>query len=698
MAIFGNTHQSFLKAIGLLFTVVVVVSTCTRTLAATQVRSDRPRMLITSRDIEPLRAKCKGPGKEMFHAMKKCADEMLGTETTLDNNGRFYLPTYAAMYIITGERRYADKAKEWLELLSKNTIENSWTRNEYIPSAAIAYDWIYPTLTQDEKERFADGMIRQVEYTKKKMWRHSDYNNHFLLEHMPELHVALTLANENHHQSVWRSYLTESENWLKNNVVPAMNEMAGDDGGDAEGFSYSNWGVERPLSLLLLAWRSATGEDLFKECTFMQWMPRWNIYGRKPDGRQCRTEDCGSSHRWGQGVKATFAICAAVYNDQYAQLAHDQLEAKWPQRIWRHLIPWDPSVIAKPPSDLPLATIFRPLGHVHTRSSWDDPAASWAMFQCGPIFAGHQHLDNNSFVIFKRDTLAIDSGVYDGSSHRPNYHSRSIAHNTILIYDKDETFPKAVWSHEGTGGSNDGGQRRVAFPTRATASPAEKAVRDVGSITAFQNRKQYCYACGDATKSYSAKKLKHFTRQFVHLRPDTFVVFDRVLATSPSYPKTWLLHSINEPIFDDRSSSFAVEHNGGRLDVWTLLPQNAKTKTVGGPGKEYWVDGKNYPPEKSDPEAGAWRVEVKPTQLNDYHLFLHVLHTTDTGSRSILPKVTLKSISEDSVTVEITDKTRKSTLTFNTDSDVGGHITITEDGTEIVSEPFPQEIVLSEQR
>jgi len=131
--------------------------------------------------------------------------------------------------------------------------------------------------------------------------------------------------------TVTSNYLKEGEKWLKENVIPAMNEMAGEDGGCAEGFSYANWGVERPLSLYLLAWRSATGEDLFPKCTFMRQAPLWNIYGRKPDGRQCRSEDCPSTHRWGQDAKSIFAICAAAYKDPHAQWAHDQIGSKYPQ-------------------------------------------------------------------------------------------------------------------------------------------------------------------------------------------------------------------------------------------------------------------------------------------------------------------------------------------------------------------------------
>ncbi|MHC4405623.1 MAG: hypothetical protein ACYTG0_38750, partial [Planctomycetota bacterium] len=88
-------------------------------------------MLVTQDEIQTLRDKCRGPGKTMFEAMKKRADGMINVEAGLDNQGRHYLPTYAVMYLITGEQRYADKAKQWLDLLSKQTIENSWTCLEY---------------------------------------------------------------------------------------------------------------------------------------------------------------------------------------------------------------------------------------------------------------------------------------------------------------------------------------------------------------------------------------------------------------------------------------------------------------------------------------------------------------------------------------------------------------------------------------
>lgn len=663
---------------------VVGLSPC----SSVQVRTDRPRMLIPPGGVAALRVKCQGPGKAMFTALKARADEMLKTPARLDNQGRFYLPTYALLYVITGEGRYANKAKEWLDLMSRQTIQDSWMCLEYVPTGAAAYDWVYAELSENEKVRFAEGLIRQVNRLKK-LWRHSDYNNHFLLEHVSELHVALTLADEPHHQAVWRRWLAESEDWLKNHVIPAATEMAGKDGGHAEGFSYANWGYERPLALHLLAWKTATGEDLFPRCTMLRGAAIWNLYGRRPEGTMCRSEDCPSGHRWSQGAKRTFAICAAQYDDPYAQWAHDQIAFKYPQAIWGHLLAWDPSVPARSPGDLPLARLFRPLGHVYTRSGWDEQA-TWAMFQCGDFFAGHQHLDNNSFVLYKRGSLAIDSGVNEYSSHRTNYYSRSVAHNTVLVYDPEETFPDQVWSSQGTGGANDGGQRRFGFPVRVTASAAEKVKRDVGEIIAFQNTSRFMYAVGEATRSYARTKMRRFVRHFLHLRPDTFVVFDVVESTRAEFKKTWLLHSLERPRLE--SGHAVIRHDGGRLDVWTLLPEKAVVTLVGGPGKEFWVDGRNYPPHShKDPEAGAWRMEVCPPTAEKFDVFLHLLHASAGGGP--LPTRIAAIRQGDRLVTRFSLGPEQVEVRFNATGAPGGRVTIRRGGKTAVDRPLPESVV-----
>lgn len=107
-------------------------------------------------------------------------------------------------------------------------------------------------------------------------------------------------------------------------------------------------------------------------------------------------------------------------------------------------------------------------------------------------------------------------------------------------------------------------------------------------------------------------------RCFLHLRPgpkdtvsdDTFVVCDYIEPVGAAGPPTWVLHSIDPAKID--GDRFVIARDPGRLVGQVIWPEKPRMNLVGGPGKEYFVDGRNYPPtqKKPDPEAGAWRIEL----------------------------------------------------------------------------------------
>lgn len=605
------------------------------------VSRERPRMFLTPSSLKAMRKRVrKDPvSKELFEAMKGRADGMLGMRPVLDNQGRHYMPSYALLFALTDDERYARMAAKWLLLMAEETIHNSWTCLEYIPTGAFAFDVIHEVLTPEERAAAARGLLRQLDRVKK-LWRHSDYNNHFVLEHMGQLHVALTLAHEPGFEDVAAKLFEDAEIWLKRHVIPAANEMAGGEageeaGGQAEGFSYDIWGYARPLGRLLAAWKSATGEDLFEHAVGIEYDAVWNAYGRQPDGTLFRSEDCPSGITWGQDTRSTFELIAREYGDGIARTLADGIAFRYPQVVWAILLFRDPTVKPARLADLPLARRFRGLGHVYSRSAWEDPDAVFATFQCGPIYAGHQHLDNNAFTIFRGAPLAIESGVNEYSAHRANYYARTVAHNTITVLDPDEAFPDAVWSWQGEGGSNDGGQRRIDFPGRVTASVVEKAVREVGQIVHFERTDAYCYAVGDAARSYRQGKVKRFLRHFLHLYPDIVVVLDDVETGRASFETRWLLHTMHEPEVD--GDVIRAVNEPGALTVWSLRPEakEREIRVVGGKGREFVAGGENYPPdEKTDECAGAWRVEVVDVRQRKRHVFLHVLLASSARNRA----------------------------------------------------------------
>ena len=304
--------------------------------------------------------------------------------------------------------------------------------------------------------------------------------------------------------------------------------------------------------------------------------------------------------------------------------------------LWR-----DPTVKKGDLAHFKLSHLSRGPGYVYARSSWDEDA-TYLFFKCGNRFTAHEHLDVGHFLIYKCEELAGDGGHYDdfGSPHDVNYHLRTIAHNTMLVYDPAETWP-AIRAGKVTG--NDGGQTH-AWKHHNGGAPDVKTWRDqyddmhVADLLAFEDRHSFLYVAGDCTRTYSPKKLQQFTRQIVYLRPGSFVIFDRVTAQNPSFTKTWLLQAMKPP--QGEAPNFVITHGKGRLFVQSLLPENAKVYLATGDDL-YRYHGRSYPPARNTGPAPECRIEVSPEQPAATDLFLHVLTAADANTESV-PRATVR--------------------------------------------------------
>jgi len=314
--------------------------------------------------------------------------------------------------------------------------------------------------------------------------------------------------------------------------------------------------------------------------------------------------------------------------------------------------------------ELPTSRLFSGLGWASMRSDWT-PNATFALFLCSPLWlGGHQHADNNSFIIDKNGLLAIDSGVYEGTAHRANYYARTIAHNTVTCSDPNEKFNGGVWGAGNPGkGNNDGGQLFDSGSERVNdIKPDDEYHR--GKILAYNGNNVYTYVVGDATLSYSPDKLREFTRAFLYIKPNIFVIFDRVESTKAEFVKTWLLHSAYEPMINNSMAN--ISNGKGQLHVWTVFPFDPEIEKIGGQGHEFEVNGVNYPPtEKTDynaDEAGRWRIEVRSKEQSERQYFFHVLVTDDAEITSITSKISIESLDQDGklgVIIKNSDRTIK---------------------------------------
>lgn len=404
------------------------------------------------------------------------------------------------------------------------------------------------------------------------------------------------------------------------------------------------------------------------------------LYRRRPDGQLLRDGDSFNAWLFLKGEYWTFIdplmLIAGYYGQPYAMDEYLRQLPEFEKRvkrgacsgsdpIWQILF-YDPTVVPKPISSLPLTRYFKdPIGLMIARTGWTngiDSQDAVAEMKIGGLQfeSSHGHRDAGQFQVYYKGILASDAGIYNGmkgtmwSPHDVNYHRSTIAHNSILVYDPNETF--SYW-----GGSaqafNNGGQRIVpagdlfdivSGSETWSAWKNQWASYRVADVLAHQfgpdaNTPDYSYLKGDLTKAYSAK-MKRFLRSFVFLslkdkqHPAVFLVYDKVVTANPEHRKYWLLHCVEKP--ELLPTGFVVRRAkdgyNGKMTVDCLLPSadNIEINQKEGPGHEFEVFGQQFSeeprPNSCDAlEAVGYRVEVSTKNPAETDYFLNVMQVMD---------------------------------------------------------------------
>ena len=238
---------------------------------------------------------------------------------------------------------------------------------------------------------------------------------------------------------------------------------------------------------------------------------------------------------------------------------------------------------------------------------------------------------------------------------------------------------------------NDGEQRRPKGDLMVRHKDAIVPECDMGDIVAFETNPHYVYTCGDGTKSYNwvhggdyvkggntyEPQLEHFTRQYVYLLPNTFVVYDRAVGVKAGYRKVWQLHSWTEPTVS--ADTITTKQGEGQLTCMTLLPENPVMK------KELQeLTG------SESTRADIWRVTVEREAPVKEEQFLHVIHV---GDASGYRKPDAARVDGDgTVGAEITADEMTYTVTFNTTGPVGGHVTVKKGAETLIDKDLTTEV------
>jgi len=610
----------------------------------------------------------------------------------------------AVLYRLTGRKEYLQAVLDSPKL----------ARPTWLYDWAATIDLVWDEIPPKRRAALSDALTKAVARGGSLYWR-------------PTLH-AVSVFYEGGRGPNDAALLTRMKRDFRETLVQwtdKLNRWSAGRGGSDMSHGYNGEHAYWEPFIAAIAWTNSTGEDFLARARFARYQSPFYWYHFLPGRRPLTVEKIGVTRTADDRAAVSPGHCGAN-NLLYLTFTRtgDGLGLAWMDLLhrqdsrWRkdadavgRVLWWDPDQKALDANTLPTTRLFPTSGHVVMRSDWT-PRATFATFRCGRFGEidgswGRNNADNLSFTIRKAGPLAIDSGPVHGQNvsvlkfHTPGalreYGRQSIAHNTITLGDGE--FAHVDWRGQPTGDVVRRGGQSVMQDKAWWGQWGFKAPRRdfaEGHVAAYRTGPLYDYALGDARLSYPPAAVREITRQFVYLRPDVFVVYDRIVlprGAAAARAPCWLLHSLREPKASGAETPLPAERIGkqfvmtadgkrphdrpgghvrmggeaftiesgspgkrgpGRLTVRTLWPtaDGADRRKIGGRGHDFEVAGIQYGLadegyQRADDRYAVgstigllgWRVELRHREPGETVEFLHVarasLGPADTGRPSL---------------------------------------------------------------
>jgi len=691
-------------------------------------RNEHPRMLLAPGDLEALKLRAKDPRIARY------------VETMKRRSAGKYASNLerAVLYRLTGRKEYLQAVLDSPEL----------ARPTWIYSWAATVDLVWDDLPAARRAAMSAALAKAVARGGSLYWR-------------PTLHVVSVFyeGGTGANDAAFRRRMQRDFDETLDRWTDKLNGWSAGRGGSDMSHGYNGEHAYWEPFVAAICWANATGEDFVARARFARYQSAFYWYHFLPGLTPLTVEKIGVT-RTAHDHGAVSPGHSGANNLLYLTFTReaDGLGPAWMERFhrqdphWRkdadavgRVLWWDPDQEPIDPATLPTTRLFPTSGHVVMRSDWTADA-TFATFRCGRFGEidgawGRNNADNLSFTIRKAGPLAIDSGPVHGQNisvlkfHTPGalreYGRQSIAHNTITIGERE--FVQVDWQGRPTGdvvrrGGQSVMQAKGWWPKWGFKAPQRDFME--GRISAYRTGPLYDYACGDARFSYRPDDVKAITRQFLYVKPDVFVIYDRVELPpgGSSRRPCWLMHTLREPTAsgpeaalrpDEIGEQFLMTDKGklphprpgghvrmggeafsvasgspgkpgrGRLIVRTLWPaeRDADRRKIGGRGHDFEVAGVQYGlaaegyAKADDPYAVGstigllgWRVELRHREPAESVEFLHVARVGIGPAADLRP--TLRSTA-DAHTVAIDQGGRLWEITLRRTGRRGGAVRVT---------------------
>jgi hypothetical protein len=527
---------------------------------------------------------------------------------------------------------------------------------EEVGNLSMVYDWCRSSMTAAQRTRwvnFGNQAVFNVWNYKLAKWggrsavwdnwsTDNPSNNYYYSFLRATMLLGLATYGENDMASTWINQFRTVK--IQNQLVPQFkSDLAG--GGSREGTGYGI--AMRDLWELYDWWERSTGEHISDLTPHTLASMPWMIHSIVPT--LDRVIPTGDHSR--DSTAALFDYhrdylqkLAVMYpNERASGVVKTLLAASSVPEMTQHFMQYSDyiydmsAITARPLSELSTAYWGSGTSSFSMRSDWST-TASYANFMCGPYTESHAHKDQGSFVLFKGDWLAYDANI-DGHS---GIEQEQPYHNTVR-------FEKAS------------GQ--------AIGQTFEKTC----NMVALANADDWAYGLADISPMYAASTgITKSEREFVFIKPSTFIVYDRVNATDATLRRIFTMNYPVTPTVVGPKTSVVV--GGNRLDMTRIVP------AAGTPTPTRWIDvnKKEY---AASPNATRQDLVVSGSGASE---FLHVFGLNNAASAAVAANAT----NQTGVMVTLADG-RIAIVRFNQGSR-GGTLEIkASNGTSLVSMPLP---------
>jgi hypothetical protein len=493
---------------------------------------------------------------------------------------------------VSGDKAAIDKVAAKIKTMNV-------TRGEGMEQAALAFDWIAPSLSEADRKALAThlgDMLPKVEPSL--ATRFNSLDNNPMRRAMGIGLAALAIADDDPRAA---EYFKQANALMEEFISETGDGAKADDmdgrgaygGGWPEGYDYNRHGSRYAIQYFL-GLRSATGVDAFKGSKFWKDTQYFHIYEVLPNGYNIlpfQDNDWTFMLRLDREV---MLVLAREYKDPHARYYLNHVNTTKDNGAAAFEFLYDePKEAEHDYSDLPKAHYIPGTGTVYARSGWG-PNDTYVAFCASDWYVYHQNNAQNVFAIYRNAPLAVKDGVYNGDvhDHYVNYSIRTIAYNGITVLDPNEkqSGPDSIKE-----AANDGGQLIQQWHNnpdglamwREQARRKTPPMRDIVDWKGFETNDTYTYCAAEAGRAYMPGKVPFFSRQIVFIYPNWVLVFDRVTSGEASFAKQFHLHTPEalEVKGDEAVATTKTANNTktpGRLFVKSLLPAKAQVEKVEG--------------------------------------------------------------------------------------------------------------------